>query len=183
MGLRAMVFSLAFGALAAGMLASTVTAQEDAGARARHEVPEAGVSVELRPDWAVLEEPGIVYQRFGASNGAFSIRWGPTATVEWVRDHLGLGGGSVRTIERDRATRVGGMRARRLEVRLDPGGATCEGACRGAIEHASMDPTIFVLVFILVGHTPVVVSYRCPESELDTFRPELEAMLRSVERL
>jgi hypothetical protein len=147
----------------------------------RRDVPEAGISVELRAAWPVLEQDGIVYQPFGTSSGAFSVRWGPTATLEWTRDHLGLGGG-VRTIERDVAVRIAGIRGRRLVVRVESAG-TCEGACSGDVARDALDATVFVLSFVVVGHTPVVVGYRCPASELAQYESTLDAIVRSVARL
>lgn len=141
----------------------------------RVEVRAAGLSIEHRADWATLEEPQIVYQRF-SNEGAISVRWGGDATIDYVLAHTGMGSGSTRTIDADEPATVDGLPARR--VRLTVTAPPMHGTAK------SGDPVrVFVFVGVAVGGTPVLLGYRSPASELAAVEPQLERIIASARKL
>jgi len=141
----------------------------------RVDISGAGISIDQHPAWATLQGPRLVYQRF-SNEGAVSVRWGDDATIEEVLKHTGVGGGSKRIIESDRSTKVDGVAARRVKLRVI------------AVEARSHDvppsdrERIFVFLGFEVGGAPVLVGYRSPASELAAVEPLLDHVLASVRK-
>ncbi len=138
----------------------------------RFELRDAGVSIEHRAGWATIEEKQIVYQRF-SNEGAISVRWGADATIDYVLAHTGTGSGSTRAVETDEATKVDGLPARRVKLRVT------SPPVRGT--HPTGDPVrVFVFIGFAVAGKPVLLGYRSPASELAAVEPQLERVLASV---
>lgn len=135
----------------------------------------AGVSVDQHPDWSVVAEDGIVYQR-GPEGETVSVRWGPDATVEYALAHVGLGSaGSTRTVEADAATDVAGTPARRLRVRVVGPDVAPAG---GAALPAPPREVVFAFLGLRSGDTPVLAGYRIAAG--DPAEPLVEHILASV---
>jgi hypothetical protein len=141
----------------------------------RADIADAGISIDQHPDWATLQGERLVYQRF-SNEGTVSVRWGDDATIADVLAHVGLEGGAKRTIERDEPTKLDGISARRVRLRVISPDA------RSHDVRPSDRQRIFVFVGLEVGSTHVLVGYRSPASELAAAEPLLEHVLASVRK-
>jgi len=123
-----------------------------------------------------LQAERIVYQRF-SNEGAVSVRWGNDATIDDVLAHVGIEGGSKRTVDSDAATRVDGLAARRVKLRVISADAHTHDLPLSDRER------IFVFVGFQVRNVHVLVGYRSPASEFAAVEPLLEHVLASVKQL
>lgn len=141
----------------------------------RADIADAGISIDQHPEWATLQGDRLVYQRF-SNEGTVSVRWGDDATIADVLAHVGLESGAKRTIERDEPTKLDGISARRVRLRVISPDAHSHDV------RPSDRQRIFVFVGFEVGSTHVLVGYRSPASELAAAEPLLEHVLASVRK-
>lgn len=142
----------------------------------RADVAGAGISIDQHPEWATLQGERLVYQRF-SNEGAVSVRWGDDATIDDVLAHTGIEGGSKRTVESDGSTKVDGLVARRVKLRVISAEAHTHDIPPSDRER------VFVFVGFQVGNVHVLVGYRSPAGELAAVEPLLEHVLASVKKL
>jgi hypothetical protein len=160
-------------------------ATDDGSAWTRRDVPQAGISIPQHPDWAsldnILDDRGVVYQRFGAANGMVFVSYGPDATVDWQLAHTGVDAMTTRTVEADERINFLGASARRIRLRLHHarGGGHRRGPTGPEALPAAEDE-VFVFVGFTRGGGPVLVGYRVAQSELAAFESLLEHVLRGV---
>lgn len=150
-------------------------AKSDKIAWQRVDIAGAGISIDQHPEWATLQAERLVYQRF-SNEGTVSVRWGDDATIDDALKRTGVEGGSTRTIESDESTKVDGMAARRVRLRVISAAAHAHDVRPPDRER------IFVFVGFEVGHVHVLVGYRSPASELAAVQPLLEHVLASVKK-
>ena len=142
----------------------------------RRIIPEAQVSIAVNSTWPLLWQANVAYQTFGSDNGALSIHWGESATMEWFLAHTGVGSlGHTRVIDEDRLVQIDELVARRVRLRVI-------SKAHGTAIDAAQDEgeTIFVTVAFAVRGGPVRVGYRLPSSERAEFEPLLERVLAGV---
>jgi hypothetical protein len=145
----------------------------------RRIIPEAQVSIAVNPTWPLLWQANVAYQTFGSDNGALSIHWGESATMEWYLAHTGVGSlGHTRVIDEDRLVQIDELVARRVRLRVI---SKAHGTAIDTIVTAQGEgETIFVTVAFFVRGAPVRVGYRLPSSERAEFEPLLERVLAGV---
>ena len=91
--------------------------------------------------------------------------------------HVGIEGASKRTVDSDAATRVDGLAARRLKLRVVSTEAHTHDLPRRTAIASSRS------LGFQVGGAHVLVGYRSPASELAAVEPLLEHVLASVKQL
>ncbi len=148
----------------------------------RQNISEAQISIAINPTWPMLWQPNVVYQTFGSDNGALSVHWGESATMEWYLAHTGVGSiGHTRIIDEDRSVQIGGLAARRVRLRVISKARGTAMDAHGNLS-ATLDEgeTIFVAVAFAVQGAPVRVGYRLPLAERMEFESLLELVVSGV---
>jgi hypothetical protein len=142
----------------------------------RVEIAGAGVSIDTYPEWPVLEDAGLVYQR-GPHGETASVRWGADATIEHVLAHVGLGSaGTAREVEEDVAVEIAGTPGRRVRLRVNgPDARPGPGAPSPERE------VVYVFAGFIRAQTPVLAGYRIGDAAPESSRALLEHVLDSIE--
>lgn len=155
----------------------------------RHLIPEIGISLEIRPDW-VLEsfieaDHGNIYQLIADTGGIFFVRYGPEEAMEAFISRLSDLITSV-TLQSDEELSYCGEKARRVGLIAEKQslGIYRRDPRMGLIHrHQPVARTFISATGFNLGGVPVIVGYRLPEAHLEAYRPLVERMVESVQRL